>query len=95
MRQKQYSSQFTWVDTLFLCLLIGVCLLVWKWLAQSDPSIPIVKHEVDTSARDTLKYWTAEKMRNARPARMPHIDAPVQDKTQPEPPPHTSRPPKN
>ena len=41
---------------------------------KKDSSGAVAKHKVDTSADETLKYWTAEKKRDAKPAKMPHID---------------------
>lgn len=71
-----------------LCLLAGIALFVGKRSARSESSI--VKHKVETSPEDALKYWTADRMRDAKPAEMPHVDAPKRKKRQPRRPPRTS-----
>jgi hypothetical protein len=54
---------------------------------QPDSEPPTVKHTVEKSPDEVLKHWTAEKMRKAKPARMPHIAAPDHEKQQtPRPP---------
>ena len=47
---------------------------------QPDSESPIVKHTVGTPPDETLKYWTAEKKRKAKPAHQPHINAPDHEK---------------
>jgi hypothetical protein len=74
MVQQQRLIQVPLIGTLILGFLIGVYLVAWKWFAKPEPEPEIVKHKVDTSSEDTLKYWTAEKMRKAKPAPMPHVD---------------------
>jgi len=58
-------------------------MLAWKRLSKKKRSSTIVKHKVDKSADDTLKYWTADKMRNAKATNMPNVDAPDQEKQRP------------
>ena len=75
-----------------LCLLAIVYLLAWKRFSKRDPSASIIGHSVDTSSDDTLKYWTEDKMRHAKPAKMPHVKALKHKKQRPQRPPHTSDP---
>ena len=58
-----------------LGLLVGVYLAMAarKRLAKPGDAAGVVRHSVDTSAEDTLKYWTEEKMRSAKPAKMPKV----------------------
>ena len=56
---------------LLLCLLIGVYLLAWKRSSKRADKTSVAKHKVEKSADETLKYWTAEKMRNASPVPLP------------------------
>ncbi|HLZ55706.1 MAG TPA: hypothetical protein VKR06_02065 [Ktedonosporobacter sp.] len=42
---------------------------------KPNPSNRIIKHTVETSPEESLKYWTAEKKRKAKAAPMPHVDA--------------------
>jgi hypothetical protein len=79
------------VGAILLCLLVGVYLLAWKRFSKPDPTI--IKHPVDTDPEATLKYWTADKMRKAKPVKLPNVTALEQGKQHPRRPPHTSRPP--
>jgi hypothetical protein len=81
MSRQQRLIQRPLVGVTLLCLLTGVLLATWKRSAKkakkaekTNSSGTIIKHPVDTSADETLKYWTAEKMRDAKPAKMPHVD---------------------
>ena len=49
---------------------------------QPDSKAPSVKH-VGTPPDKALKYWTAGKMRKAKPAHQPHVNAPDHEKPQP------------
>jgi hypothetical protein len=76
MSQPYRLAQLPLVGAFLLCMLIGVYLFAAKRVSKPEP----VKHSVDTSADDVLKYWTTDKMRKARPARMPNVDAPEHGK---------------
>jgi len=52
-----------------------------------DSESPIVKHRVDTPPDEALKYWTAGKMRKAKPAHQPHVNASEREKQQSQRPP--------
>ena len=54
--------------------------------SKSTPSTKIIKHSVDTPADEALKYWTADKMRNAKPAPMPEVNALERGKQRPRRP---------
>ena len=75
MVQQQRLTQVPLIGTFILCFLVGVYLFAWKWFAKPEHEPKVVKHKVGTSSEDTLKYWTAEKMRKAKPAPMPHVDS--------------------
>ena len=92
MSRQQRLIQLPLVGMILLCLLAIVYLLAWKRFSKRDPSATIIKHSVDTSPDDALKYWTADKMRNAKPAKLPHVKALKRKKQHPQPPPHTSDP---
>ncbi|MFL5655042.1 MAG: hypothetical protein ACJ8CB_12815 [Ktedonobacteraceae bacterium] len=94
MMSRQYKRiQLPLVGTILLCLLVGVYLLAWKRFSKPDPSSTISKHSVDTHPDDTLKYWTADKMRHAKPAHLPNVNALEQGKQHRRRPPHPSSPP--
>ncbi len=80
------------VGTILLCLLVGVYLVAWKRFAKPDPKATISKHSVDTHPDDTLKYWTADKMRNAKAAKLPNVNALERGKKDRQRPPHPSNP---
>ena len=91
MLLQQKLIQLPLVGMIFLCLLAIVYLLAWKRNSKRDPSATIIKHSVDTSPDDALKYWTADKMRNAKAAPMPNVDALDRGKRPPRRPPYRSR----
>lgn len=95
MFQQQRRIQLPLAGTLLLCLLVGLSLLAWKWLAQSESSDSVTKHTVDTPPEDALKYWTADRMRKAKATNMPHIDAPGRKKPHPRRPPQAPGPQKS
>lgn len=57
---------------------------------KPDDSAPIVKHPVETRPEDALKYWTADKMRKAKPANMPQTTALKRRKKHAQQAPHPS-----
>ena len=81
---RQYRLiQLPLVGAILLCLLVGVYLLAWKRFSKKKRSSAIIKHKVDKHADDALKYWTADKMRNAKATNMPKVDALDQEKQHP------------
>ncbi len=90
MLQQRRRVNLPVVGTILLGLLAGVYLFAWKRFAK--PSLKVVKHKVETSPDQALKYWTADKMRDAIPAPMPHVSKPGQGKRRPRRP---ARPPRS
>jgi len=90
MSQQQRVIQVPLIETILLSLLVGVYLFAWKRFAKPTPAATIMKHSVETPSDDALKYWTADKMRNAKAAEMPNVNALERVKQHP---PHASRPP--
>jgi hypothetical protein len=93
MSRQQRLIQLSLIGTILLCLLVGVYLVARKRSSKPDPSATIIKHSVDTSSDDALKYWTADKMRTAKPVKLPNVDALSRGKQHPRHPPHASSPP--
>lgn len=87
MFRQRKSIQLTVVGAMLLCLLAGGYLFAARRSSKPDPSVE--RHTVDTSPDDTLKYWTAERMRKAKPAKLPHIKGGDKGKQKP---PRTSEP---
>lgn len=86
MSQQLRFIQLPLVGMTLLCLLGGVYFAARKRVSKHAPAGKVIKHSVDTSPDDALTYWTADRMRNARAADMPHIDKLDQGKKRP---PHT------
>ncbi len=86
LRQKRLI-QLSLVGTILLCLLVGVYLFACKRLSKSDSSASIVKHSVETHSDDVLKYWTEDKMRNAKATDLPNVNALEPGKQCPQRPP--------
>ncbi len=72
MAQKLF--QLPLLGIALFCLLVGAYLFTNKRFSKKKPSDPVAKHPVDKSSADTLKYWTADKMRNAQPVSLPTTD---------------------
>jgi hypothetical protein len=71
MSQQNRLIQLSLVGAIILALLLGLFLLGRKRVPK--PSAKVVGHKVETPAEDVQKYWTADKMRNAKPAPMPNV----------------------
>jgi hypothetical protein len=88
MSRQQRLIQLPLVGTILLCLLVGVYLFAWKRFSKRAPATTIIKHSVETPSDDALKYWTADKMRNAKAAEMPNVNALERGKQHTQHPPH-------
>jgi hypothetical protein len=75
MSQKQRFIQIALPATVLLGLLVGVYLVAWRRLAKPAPTPKIVKHSLTTSSDEALKYWTVDKMRDAKPVDLPKVKA--------------------
>lgn len=87
MSLQRRTPFITVVGVLVLSVLIGVFLFARKRRAKSPSSAKVIMHSVETSPEDALTYWTADKMRDAKPAPMPVVNEHSQEKR----PPHSSR----
>jgi hypothetical protein len=87
MSQQQRLIYLPLIGAIILCILVGVYLAASKRSKSNSPS-KIKKHRVKTSPDDSLKYWTADKMRNAKPAPLPEVNTLDREKQDP----HPSRP---
>ena len=74
MSRQKRPVYLSLMSTIILSLLIGVFLFARKRVKKSKSSSTITKHSVETSPEDTIKYWTADKMRDAKPAPMPEVN---------------------
>ena len=74
MSRQWRSIQLPLVGAILACLLVGVYLFACKRFSEPDPSTTIIKHSVETDPNEALKYWTADRMRDAKPADLPNVD---------------------
>jgi hypothetical protein len=70
--------QLSLLGALLLALFAVVYLATRRIGKPERPKI--VKHHVKTKPADALKYWTAEKMRDARGVELPKVDILGQEK---------------
>lgn len=91
MSRRQRLIQLPLVGAVLLCFLAGVYLVAWKRFGKPGPA-KIIKHSVDTHSEDALKYWTADKMRDAQAAPLPNVKDIKRRKLPSGRPPRTSRP---
>lgn len=83
MSRKKRRSWLPLLGTILLGSLAGLSLMIWKRFSKKTPPATIIKHQVNTRPNDTLTYWTAEKMRNATAADLPHVNALDEGKERP------------
>ena len=93
MSRQQMLIRLPIGGTILLCLLAGLYLGIWKRFSKLARTDRVIKHKVETPPGDALKYWTAEKMRNARPAELPNVNGLDRGKQHSRRPPDSSRPP--
>lgn len=74
MSHQQSLIQLPLVGAILLGLLAIVYLAARKRIIKQDATGKVIKHSIDTPPEDVLKYWTAERMRNAKAADMPNVD---------------------
>jgi hypothetical protein len=80
MSQQLKLVQLPLVGVILLCVLVGVYLFASRRFSKHGPARKIIKHTVDKNPDDALKYWTADKMRDAKPAPMPNVNVHDQGK---------------
>lgn len=91
MSQRQRLFPLPLIGLILLGLLIALYLVTGKRPSQDDSSKNIARHSVDTSPENALKYWTAKKMRHAKPAEMPEVNTLKPEKEHSQGPSHTSQ----
>ena len=73
MVQQHRFIRLPLLGMILLGLLVSAALAMAarKREPKEDDAAGVARHSVNTSAADTLKYWTEEKMQSAKPAKMP------------------------
>lgn len=72
MLQKRSFIVLPLVAAIAFVLFVGLFLMGRKRMSKPDPA-GVVRHSLKTPAEDVQKYWTAEKMREAKPVPMPYV----------------------
>ncbi len=85
--QQQRLIYIPLVGTIILCLLVGLSLAVRRRFSKSTSSKKVTKHKVETPPDETLKYWTADKMRTAKAVPLPEVNTLDREKQDPRPSP--------
>lgn len=86
MSQQQRLIQLPLIGAVILCLLVGVYLLASRRFSKSHRSTAIRRHSVETPSDETLRYWTADKKRHAKPVDLPNVTALNREKPHPRGP---------
>ncbi len=80
------------VGMFVVCLVAWVYMMAGKRSSKREQPANVIKHTVDTPAEDALKYWTEDKMRKAKAAKMPNVDADALERGKKRPRRSTKRP---
>ncbi len=80
MSQQRRPMSLSPGSAVFLSLLAGMFLFVWRYFSKSTPSTKVTKNSVETSPEDTLAYWTKDKMRHAKAMPLPIVNEPKRGK---------------
>ena len=87
MISKQRLVYIPLVGTILLCLIIMLFSTKRKRSSKSTSSKKVTKHKVVTSPDEVLKYWTADKMRDAQATPLPESNNLDRGKQNPRPSP--------
>jgi hypothetical protein len=74
MSRKQRLIYLPLIGTALVCLLVGIYLAASKRFSKSTSSSKVTKHTVETPPDEGLKYWTADRMRNAKAVPLPKVN---------------------
>ena len=85
MSQQQRLIFLPLIGTIILGLLVGAYLAASKRFSKSTSSNNVTKHKVKTPPEEALKYWTADRMRNAKAAPLPKVNTFDREKQDPRP----------
>ncbi|HZU00312.1 MAG TPA: hypothetical protein VFA10_11650 [Ktedonobacteraceae bacterium] len=85
MSRQQRLTPLPLVGMILLCLLVCLYLVARKRSEKPEPP-SVSRHSVETSPAEALKYWTADKMRNAKPVPLPNVKALKRGKRHPQRP---------
>ena len=83
--QQQKLIYIPIIGAFILGLFVVLFLAMRKRSSKSTSSKKVTKHHVESSPDEALKYWTADKMRNAIGAPLPEVDNLGREKQDPHP----------
>ncbi len=75
------------IGTIILCVFVGLCLAASKRFSKSSRSKKVTKHKAETPPGEALKYWTADRTRNAKAVPLPEVNTLDREKQDPGPSP--------
>jgi hypothetical protein len=73
------------VGAFILCLFVVLFLATRKRSSKKTHSNKVTKHKVESAPYEALKYWTADKMRNAKAVPLPEVNTLDREKKDPGP----------
>lgn len=85
--QQQRFIYIPFVGILILALFVVLFLATRKRISKSTQSKKVTKHKVETPPDEALKYWTKDRMRNAKAAPLPEVNKLDREKQDPRPAP--------
>ena len=85
--QQQRLNYLPFAGLLILALFVVLFLATRKRFSKSTRSKKVTKHKVETPPDEALKYWTADRMRNAKAAPLPEVNNLDREKQDPRPSP--------
>lgn len=85
--QQQRLIYFPFVGILILSSFVVLFLATRKRFSKSTRSNKVTKHKVATPPNEALKYWTADKMQNAKATPLPEVNNLDRGKQEPRPSP--------
>jgi len=74
MPQQKRLIYMPLLGTITLCVLVVAYLAASKHFTKSTTSNKVTKHKVKASPEEALKYWTSDRMRNAKAAPLPGVN---------------------
>ena len=84
--QQQRFIYIPFVGILILCLFVVLFLATRKRFSKSTHSNKVTKHKVESAPDEALKYWTADRMRNAKASPLPNVNTLDREKQEPHRP---------
>ncbi len=85
--QQQRFIYIPFIGIFILSLFVGLFLATRKRSSKTTASKKVAKHKAETAPDEALKYWTTEKMSDAKAAPLPEVNNLKRGKEEPRPSP--------